>query len=271
MPGLREVQHVHLDGVVRAVLCWMRLRDRAALTAGGVVNRERPWQARLVSFLRHCTETKEVTPTESWVLLVMADAADARTGQGSRLTVAEAARRAGCHPHTVKVAARKGRALGVLVETAHGGGAGDRARGSTYDIHVPEMAANSGGSDTSVDSGGSTTSGLSPSQVRQAYRVLSMVMDAAVGDEHIPTNPCAPLKRSLPAMLEPEPRILTPQEVDALRAAMPAGTYRLLYDVLAYTGARIAEVLALRRRSVDALHGRLVVDEATTEAEGGWR
>ncbi len=113
-----------------------------------------------------------------------------------------------------------------------------------------------------------TRSGLSASRTRQAYRLLSMVLDACLEDGHVQANPCAPLRRQLPRLPEPTPHILSPTEVEALRAAMPDGRDRLMFDVLAYTGVRIGELFGLRRRSVDLLHRRLVVSEAVGE-DGG--
>ena len=81
-----------------------------------------------------------------------------------------------------------------------------------------------------------TSTRLSASQVRQSFRLLSMILDAAVGDEHLSANPCAPLRRSLPRMPEAHPTILAPDEVEALRAAMPEGRDRLMFDLMAWSG-----------------------------------
>ena len=44
--------------------------------------------------------------------------------------------------------------------------------------------------------------------------------------------------------------------------------YDLLVEVLAYSGLRVGEALALRRESVDLLGGRLLVRESLSEASG---
>lgn len=107
--------------------------------------------------------------------------------------------------------------------------------------------------------------GLSASRIRQAVLLLSAAMEAAVNDDLIVRSPCRGLE--LPELPEPAPRILTAQEVAALRAATRE-PYGVLVDVLAYAGVRIGEALALRRRSVDLLGRRLMVSESLSEVAG---
>ena len=45
---------------------------------------------------------------------------------------------------------------------------------------------------------------LGPSKVRHAFRLLSLVLAAAVGDEHLPANQCAAVRRNLPRMAAPD-------------------------------------------------------------------
>jgi len=102
-------------------------------------------------------------------------------------------------------------------------------------------------------------------RIRQAVLLLSSAMEAAVYDDLILRSPCRGLE--LPELPEPAPRILTPAEVAALRAAIRE-PYGVVVDVLAYAGLRIGEVLALRRRSVDLLGRRLVVSQSLSEVAG---
>lgn len=111
-------------------------------------------------------------------------------------------------------------------------------------------------------------SGLSPASVRQAFRLLNQLLTAAVGDEHLTANPALAARKALPRLPEPTPHILTPEEVEAMRAAMKPGRDRLMFDLLTWTGLRIGELFGLRRRSVDVLHRRLIVAEAVVE-DGG--
>lgn len=127
--------------------------------------------------------------------------------------------------------------------------------------------------------------GLSASRTRQAYRVLSLAMDAAVRERLLTSNPCGRHHR-LPRLPETEPTILTVADVEKLVAhlrngAGPRGKDRsgaqpippnpslaLLVEMLAYGGLRIGEARALRRRHVDLLRCRLVVAESLTEVDG---
>lgn len=126
---------------------------------------------------------------------------------------------------------------------------------------------------------------LSASRVRQAYRVLSLAMDAAVRERLLASSPCGRHHR-LPRLPETEPTILTIAEVEKLIAhlrdgAGPRGKDRssaqpiapnlslaLLVELLAYGGLRIGEALALRRRHIDVLGCKLIVAESLTEVDG---
>ena len=112
---------------------------------------------------------------------------------------------------------------------------------------------------------GLTSRGLSSSRVRQALVVLSQVMAAAVEDGMIETNPCTGVRP--PRLPQTEPRILSPAHVAALRAAIKP-PYGLLVELLAYGGLRIGEAFALRRRCVDELGRRLLIEESLSETGG---
>lgn len=109
-----------------------------------------------------------------------------------------------------------------------------------------------------------TTAGRSASRVRQAVLLLSQLFDAAIDDRRLATNPCTGSHR--PRLPDSEPTVLTPEQVEQLASAMPA-PYGLLVRVLAYSGMRIGEVFALRRRHVDLL-GRAVIVEASVQDTG---
>jgi integrase len=112
---------------------------------------------------------------------------------------------------------------------------------------------------------GMTASKLSTSRVRQAYRVLSAMLKAAVESGYLAKNPCAGVK--LPRTQSREMRFLSAQQVDALADAVgPA--YRTYVYVLAYCGLRWGEAAALRRRHCDLLRGRIEVAESLAEVGG---
>jgi integrase len=106
---------------------------------------------------------------------------------------------------------------------------------------------------------------LSPSRVRQAYRLLSQIMTAAVGNELLATSPCRGIK--LPKMPQTEPHILTEAEAASI-AANTRPPYDLLIWVLAYTGLRVGEVFALQRRDVDLTSHTLTVARNVVEIGG---
>jgi integrase len=113
---------------------------------------------------------------------------------------------------------------------------------------------------------GTLSESLSPSQVRQAYRLLAQVMSSAVDNDMIPASPCRGIR--LPRLPEADPCILTVAEVRRLVDACESAD-RVLVLLLAYGGLRIGEALALRRRHLDVAQGRVMVGEAVTELPGG--
>lgn len=109
-----------------------------------------------------------------------------------------------------------------------------------------------------------TTSGLSGSTVRQAHRVLSLVLALAVRDGRLKRNPAEGV--SLPRAAKPSKRFLTHEQVGALAGACEP--YGLVVQVLAYCGLRYGELAALRVRDLDLLRGRLRIERALTEVGG---
>jgi len=107
---------------------------------------------------------------------------------------------------------------------------------------------------------------VSPSQVRQAYRLISQIMKSAVENDILGQSRCRGVR--LPRLPESDPKILTVEQVAAL-AEQCAPPDRVLVLLLAYGGLRIGEALALRRRSVDVPAGRLMIAEAVAQIPGG--
>ena len=107
-------------------------------------------------------------------------------------------------------------------------------------------------------------SGLAPATIRQAHRVLSLILSLAVRDGRIARNPAD--KVPLPPAAKPDKRFLSHGEVAAL--AIAAGEYHLVVRVLAYCGLRFGELAALRVRRVDLMRRRIEVAESVTEVAG---
>lgn len=103
--------------------------------------------------------------------------------------------------------------------------------------------------------------GLSASRTRQSFHLLKSMLDDAVSDGRMARNPA--LGVELPRLPQVERRYLTHDQVSALAEA--CGPDGLIVLVLAYTGLRWGELVALRVRRVDPLRGRLDISEAVTE------
>lgn len=105
---------------------------------------------------------------------------------------------------------------------------------------------------------------VSASRTRQAYHLLTSMLDDAVRDQRLARNPAAGV--DLPRLPMSDRRYLTHDEVSALADA--AGQYRLLVLVLAYCGLRWGEAAALKVRRVDLMRGRIEVVEAVANVNG---
>lgn len=104
--------------------------------------------------------------------------------------------------------------------------------------------------------------GLSDSTVRTTYTVLRSILDAAVRDKLIAVNPAVAVKR--PAVNgradgRDEARHLTPLEVRTVLAAAQGARYAAALSLIASTGMRRGEALALRWKDVDLDAGVLTV------------
>jgi integrase len=105
---------------------------------------------------------------------------------------------------------------------------------------------------------------LSASRTRQAYHLLSSMLDDAVKDNRLIRNPATGV--DLPRLPRTERRYLTHQQL--ADQADCGGPHRLMVLVAGYTGLRWGELTGLRARRVQALRGRIDVVEAVTEVDG---
>jgi integrase len=106
----------------------------------------------------------------------------------------------------------------------------------------------------------------SASTTRKVVGVLRSVLELAVRDRRIPTNPA--LGVTLPRLPMSEQRFLTAVELDALSDAMPSERDTVLTLVLGWTGVRFGEAAALRIESVDILRRRVRISAAVAEVRG---
>jgi integrase len=91
--------------------------------------------------------------------------------------------------------------------------------------------------------------GLAQSTVRQAYTVLRAVLDTAVRDGDLAVNPAAKVKR--PKIDAREAAHLSPDAVARVLAAADGSRYAPLFELLANTGMRRGEALALKWADID--------------------
>jgi hypothetical protein len=107
--------------------------------------------------------------------------------------------------------------------------------------------------------------GLSPSRVRQAHVLLKQMLDAALRDRMLGMN--AALGVKLPKLQHREAAYFEPAVVDRIADATPE-PYDVLVTVLGIVGLRFGEGVALRRRHVDLMRRRLLVEDSLAEISG---
>jgi integrase len=103
---------------------------------------------------------------------------------------------------------------------------------------------------------------LSNGSINHTLRHLAQVLEDAVDDELLPSNPATGSRRRLKATKPARPWVEPEQLMALLDAASGTGT--LLLAILAGAGLRIGEALALRWQHVDLGTGTLYVVDAKT-------
>ena len=108
--------------------------------------------------------------------------------------------------------------------------------------------------------------GAGPGTIRNVVRnVLKPILDVAVDDQMIRTNPCVGVR--LPTSHREEMLFLTPEQIADLADAITP-PYGLLVTFAAYTGLRAGEIAALRVKHLDLMRGRVTVSESVAEVAG---
>ncbi|HVA42221.1 MAG TPA: tyrosine-type recombinase/integrase [Acidimicrobiales bacterium] len=98
-----------------------------------------------------------------------------------------------------------------------------------------------------------------PTTAAKAYRLLAAICRTAVADEMIVKSPCRVTGGGVEKA--PERPVASIAEVAKLAEAMPE-RFRLVVELAAWCGLRRGEILGLRRRDIDLLHGTLNVAQA---------
>ncbi len=111
-----------------------------------------------------------------------------------------------------------------------------------------------------------------PTALAQSYRLLRAILNVAVADEAIASNPCRLRGAGTPKATRPS-RALTAAEAlqlaDQLGRDRRTARYRALLLVLAFGGLRFGEATALRRSDVLS-GGRLRVERSVRRVGGRW-
>ncbi len=110
--------------------------------------------------------------------------------------------------------------------------------------------------------------GVSRSQLIETLGVARRVLDLALRDKVITTNPCALRSVTLPKQQQKERPVLSPVEVERLASAMKEERDRMLVRLLAYSGVRIGEALALRWSAVDLDRKVMTIRESVEDHSG---
>ena len=121
---------------------------------------------------------------------------------------------------------------------------------------------------------------LTAATIQKVHRVFAMILDLAVRDGRLASNPA--LRVKLPKTSRKPRRYLTHEQVAALAKAAAANPdskhavtgereaagYELVVLFLAYTGLRFGEMAALRIHRVDFLRCRALIAESVTPVQG---
>lgn len=109
---------------------------------------------------------------------------------------------------------------------------------------------------------------VKPTALVQAYRLLRALLNVAVADEVIATNPCRLRAAGVQKAARPS-RSLTVREVHALAEQVPQ-RYVALILTLAFGGLRFGEATALRRRDVSIDGTSLTIARSVRRVGGSW-
>lgn len=107
--------------------------------------------------------------------------------------------------------------------------------------------------------------GLSPSSVQVSLLPMRAIFRRAVSQGELAVNPCSGLE--LPAVRSRRERFASPEEAEALIAAVPEQD-RAIWATAMYAGLRRGELRALRAEDIDLAAGVIRVERGWDPAEG---
>lgn len=103
---------------------------------------------------------------------------------------------------------------------------------------------------------------LAARTVNLTLTVLHMILDRAVNEELIQSNPASRVNRPKEPRYQPRP--LSASEARAVESKIADPTVRLAFVTFELLGIRISELRRLRWRNIDFLNGRLRVEDSKT-------
>jgi integrase len=111
-----------------------------------------------------------------------------------------------------------------------------------------------------------TAEGLNPSTIQVTLLPLRALYRRALSLGDLAVNPCSGLE--LPAVRGRRERYASPEEAEALIAAVPQRADRVIWATAMYAGLRRGELRALRREDVDLAEGVIRVERGWDVREG---
>ncbi|MFP5219755.1 MAG: tyrosine-type recombinase/integrase, partial [Actinomycetes bacterium] len=112
---------------------------------------------------------------------------------------------------------------------------------------------------------GLVAAGVTPATIRHNKIILSAIFTTALNDQVTLLHPCRGVKT--PTVPVKAIRILTPEQFDALYAALPDDQARLLVETAIDSGLRWGELTELRGKDLDPLTGILTVSRAVVQVD----
>ncbi|MGN6608337.1 MAG: tyrosine-type recombinase/integrase [Jatrophihabitans sp.] len=111
--------------------------------------------------------------------------------------------------------------------------------------------------------------GVSPSTITSVKVLLSAVFTTAVNDQLVLVHPCRGVRT--PTVARPPRTIITPEQFDAIHAALPGARWQVMVELDIESGLRWGELTELRVHDWHPVTGMLTVARAVTELNARFR
>ena len=123
---------------------------------------------------------------------------------------------------------------------------------------------------TGIDEKAISREGLAASTIRRYLAVLQSVLRLAVKQGIIPDSPADAKKLALPKAVQPKVEIFTKQEVTKMLLCLENETlqYQVMLQLALFTGARRAELVALKFSDIDFDTNKITIERAAYKLSG---